>query len=990
MWSKQHLGVFCVVVCALLVRSSNLRAEPETPGKAEFFERFVRAILIEECVDCHGPDEQESNLRLDTAEGLFRGGDSGSVVVPGDASNSRLIQLVRGTSDKQMPPDTRLEADVVAKLEKWVDDGAIWPGYEVTGTVSETETVRPAEFTDEDRSFWSFQPIADIKPPQVDQDEWVGTPVDQFVATGLLRHNIEPGPRASREVLIRRVTYDLTGLPPSPQEIDDFVNDPSINAYETLVDRLLRSPRYGERWGKHWLDVVRYAESAAHDGNNAYLHAWRYRDYVIRSLNEDKPFDQFVIEQLAGDLLEKTGDVQTDFDRMVATGFLQVGPKPVVMRDKRQMLLDIADEQLHTTGVAFLGLTIGCARCHDHKFDPIPTADYYSLAGIFTSTHIMADDAPDSKWLEFEVPAPSGQPAKVMAVKDFPEPANLQIHRRGNYRTLGPEVPRRFLQILTSRRQPPVIAHGSGRLELANWVVTDARFLTARVIVNRLWQNHFGKGIVATSGNFGYQGERPTHPLLLDWLSRKLIDNDWSLKSIHRLILLSSTYQQVYRVEKHAASVDPENRLLWRTRRRRLDAEQFRDSVLAVSNQIDLRMGGTKFVEGYGPVDAKRELFTVDIPDPDEFAAFQFPIRSVYLPVIRNVRPEPLRLFDTANSHESTSVRSETTVAPQSLFLMNSKFVRQASLALANRLLTHFKDPAASFSEFGSDEMWSSRVALAYRLLFGRQPAPTEIARARNFLIAVDAEIDPASIKPTTQPKLNSVTVGFRNRYAEAVRGSSQLIFYQQLKNFQFNGVDQRLELDNQRALNQAQEAITIEYWVKPADVRLAMVIGRDGAVERMWKSGIHPATVNGRNTNVVFHEFFPAEQGLFRMQNAVDHEAPVGEWTHVVFGLGHDKRKLYVNGKLVDQIDVLGNVPTGMQALTIGSRATDSEWFAGQIDHVAVYQAALSDAEVQSHYELLSGTHVTANDFEITKQHYVWAAYCQSLFAMNEFMYVE
>ena len=466
----------------------SVTAETDSAANADFFERFVRPVLIEKCVVCHGPEEQEANLRLDTADGLFRGGESGQVVVPGNANRSRLIELIGGTSDKQMPPDTRLEAATIGRLEQWVNAGTIWPDGAAGDTPTKIEKVELVNFTDEEKAFWSFQPLAEGVPPQGANEAKVMTSVDRFVFAQQQQFNIEPGPRASRKTLIRRITYDLTGLPPSPMEIEDFVHDSSQDAYGKLVDRLLRSPRYGERWGKHWLDVVRYAESAAHDGNNAYLHAWRYRDYVIRSFNDDKPFNQFVVEQLAGDLLPSTGDAEADFDQIVATGFLQVGPKPVVMRDKQQMLLDVADEQLHTTGVAFLGLTIGCARCHDHKFDPIPTADYYSLAGIFTSAHIMADQVADSKWLEYEVVGPRGGQVKVMAVRDLPHTANLEIHRRGNCRTLGAEAPRGFLKILPGENYLPPKTASSDRLELANWIVNDARSLTARVIVNRLWQ----------------------------------------------------------------------------------------------------------------------------------------------------------------------------------------------------------------------------------------------------------------------------------------------------------------------------------------------------------------------------------------------------------------------------------------------------------------------------------------------------------------------
>ena len=952
-------------------------------AKHEFFERFVRPVLIEKCVDCHGPDEHESGFRLDSAESLFQGGESGKAVIPGESDNSRLIQLIRGKDGKQMPPDTKLESEEISNLEKWVNDGALWPGYEnisqPSTKKSSTEEIKPAGFSEEQKSFWSIQPLAHVTPPQVNNENWVNNDIDRFVLSKLENSQIQPASLADRKTLIRRVTYDMTGLPPTPEEITAFVTDSSNNAYEQLVDRLLESPHYGERWGKYWLDIVRYAESAAHDGNNAYLHAWRYRDYVIQSFNEDKPFDQFVLEQLAGDLLPKTGDMVQDYNQIVATGFLQVGTKPVVMRDKQQMLLDIADEQLHTTGVAFLGLTIGCARCHDHKFDPIPTADYYSLAGIFTSTHIMADQEADSKWLEYEIPDPNGSAVKVMAVRDLPTPRDLAIHRRGNYRTLGPVVPRRFLQIFSGDQQDLIADGRSGRLQFANWIVNDAKSLTARVIANRLWQHHFGQGIVATSGDFGFQGDQPSHPLLLDWLSQTLIDNQWSLKSLHRLILLSSTYRQSQEMNPAAAKVDPENRLLWRTIRRRLDAEQFRDAVLAISGQIDLTMGGSEFDEGYGAVDANRELFTVDIPDPEQFRPFILPVRTVYLPVIRNVSPEILRLFDVANSHESTAQRSETTVAPQALFLLNSSFVHTASLAFANRLITEV--------DAGPDAL-AARVRLAFQLAFSRDATSRELDSARGFLASVEKDLDPSVLTAEQHEPLEDMKADLVDRYVRLINEEKHLRIYQRFHNLEFNGTNQRIDV-HAKQINDIRNAISIEYWIKPQRVGLGSVVGRDGLTDRYWKSGVFEASIDGRQTNAVFHEFFPANQGGFRTQNVSEFEAPVGKWTHVVFGMKPDQRQLFVNGKLVDQVAVSGEVPVGPQPISIGGRADNSEWYQGSIDHVAIYDVLLPEATVAKHYRALAGK-LDHLKIAKTKEQYIWAAYCQALFAMNEFIYVE
>jgi hypothetical protein len=644
-----------------------------------------------------------------------------------------------------MPPDDRLTPEEIADLERWVLAGAVWPNYQQApkSNAAEAGDSLEAHFGSEEKSYWAFQPVVEPSVPEVQNTQWPSGELDRFILAKLEDAGLSPAPAADKLTLLRRATFDLTGLPPAPEDISQFVADDSPDAFAKVLDRLLASPRYGERWGQHWLDVVRFAESAGHDGNNAYLHAWRYRDYVIKAMNEDKPYDQFIIEQLAGDLLPKTGNRAKDFDQLAATGFLQVGPKPVVMRDKQQMALDIADEQLSATGIAFMALTIGCARCHDHKFDPIPTADYYSLAGIFMSTAVMADEAPDSKWLEFDAPDLKGQAVKVMAVRDRDDPRNMRIHRRGSYHSLGPEAPRRFLQILAGAHQKPIDDHASGRMELARWIASPDHPLTARVMVNRLWQHHFGRGLVATSGNFGRLGSMPTHPKLLDWLACRFVERGWSLKAMHRLIMLSSAYQQASTASPAGLAHDPEDLLLSRMPRRRLSAEEIRDALLAAAGQLDATMGGSLFTEGYTPVDASRELYTIDISGKETYAPFEHPRRSVYLPVLRNSRPEALKLFDVANEHEPTSVRGETTVAPQALYLLNSPFVRSMAGFLAAQIL---RGTAAAATTH--DERLKLALDDAYRLALGRKPTSDEIARTSAFIDEYIALLEAQEAQP--------------------------------------------------------------------------------------------------------------------------------------------------------------------------------------------------------------------------------------------------
>ena len=719
---------------ALAEPSGTSSAQSQSPARTaespqfDHFERRVRPIFAAHCVECHGPDVQEADLRFDVPWHDVPGGRE--IVAPGRPEESRLLRLIEGVDGQQMPPDSRLTNQQIVDITVWIEEGAQWPAYEsdLPGEQPEQATTESeTHFTSEQRAFWSFQPVAVGPIPEPEDRTWALHELDRFILAKLEAAGLRPRPPADKRTLLRRATYDLTGLPPTPDEMAEFLADDSAKAFAVALERLLGSPRYGERWGQHWLDVIRFAESAGHDGNNAYLNAWQYRDYVIRSFNSDKPFDRFVVEQLAGDLLPCTADAAQNFDQRVATGFLQVGPKPVVMRDKRQMLLDIADEQLHTTGIALLGLTIGCARCHDHKFDPIPTSDYYALAGIFTSTEVMADEAPDSKWIEDTWQDSSGAAQKIMVVRDRTTPQNLRIHRRGSYHTLGPEVPRRFLQIISDQSAHLPSDRSSGRLELAHWIADARNPLTARVIVNRIWQHHFGRGLVSTSGNFGRLGATPTHPELLDWLATQFVARGWSVKAMHRLIMSSRTYQQATGWDEQGLAVDAENELLWSFRRRRLSAEEIRDSLLAVAGRLDLDMGGSLFSEGYTPVDEARELFTVDISGQQAYRPFEHPRRSIYLPLIRNSRPEALRLFDAANEHEPDPVRGETTVAPQALFMMNSRFVREMAGGLAARVSREVLQNAADAE---GDEAFVQR---AYEMALSRPPTATERERALSF-----------------------------------------------------------------------------------------------------------------------------------------------------------------------------------------------------------------------------------------------------------------
>ncbi|MBM84135.1 MAG: hypothetical protein CMJ78_26575 [Planctomycetaceae bacterium] len=1051
----------------------------------DFFERKVRPLLVEKCGDCHGADDPDGKLTLISVAGILKGGKSGGLLVPGKPEQSRLIQAVRYTSKPKMPPDEKLPPDEVAILEKWVRDGAALPGNIRLARANKSGDF---QISDEDRRWWSFQPIGRFDPPAIENKGRVRTPIDRFVLRKLEEHELTLSADADRRTLIRRVTFDLTGLPPTPDEVHAFVNDSHPAAYERLVDRLLASPSYGIRWGRHWLDLARYADTNGGGFDYVYPNAWRYRDYVVNAFNAGMPYDQFLIEQLAGDLLPVVDDAEQHAARLTATGLLTLAPKGLGMQDKEQMILDVVDDQIDLLGRSLIGLTLSCARCHDHKFDPISTEDYYALAGIFRSTSSLSNtDKNPSYWPESPLELPSvtvarkkyqarktanqkaiaeekkkanavliaaaknresdyieaakkiraavsqqtaighwafdekygdkvvastgldgalsnannakgpkpkrvegrlggalrfdgqreivevsaegmnfgkstdftlslwlraakgyspktadtilqvnypaalwfvalrpgsyngfylrhydgkravdikpnsnrlptltdnhwhhvlftsdrsgqgtiyldgkvagtvpiatissaaefdnakkftigasnnqfrgelddvaiwsrvlsqveiqrifnqqqnvtqieapfrdkaagftyqdavkqglvpsilrgfvdltakasGDPlAKLIAGKKtspyvvdskteqfysdevkqrlrelaataqqieqtrVPDPvlamiardqnkvADLRVHIAGDRKNLGNVVSRGFPQIVGDVANLPVKlsrgnAQKSGRLELARWLTSPDHPLTARVFVNHRWKWHFGHGLVQTPDNFGRLGEKPSHPELLDWLARRLVENGWSVKDLHRQLLLSSTYRQCSVVaDSRASHVDSGNRLLWRMNRRRLEGEALRDAMLSVSGQLDLQMAGT--VNTW-----RAKMFSVDDGNR-ETANYDTRRRSVYLPVVRGAAlHEMLQLFDFGDPNSISAHRDTTTVAPQALFMLNSPFVIEQAQHLATRLLRH------------DDIDVESRICLAYQITLSRLPTDVEKDRAAQFI----------------------------------------------------------------------------------------------------------------------------------------------------------------------------------------------------------------------------------------------------------------
>lgn len=1083
--SRQPLAIMALGI--LLAGAQDLAAEDAAVNSeaARFFETRIRPVLVARCYECHGPDsKQEGNLRLDSRAALLKGGDIGPAIKPGDPKGSLLVGAINHGDVVQMPPKTKLPQQEIADLTAWVGQGALWPGEVPPASVP--EQARPAEksastISHEARDFWAYKPPLEPSVPTVADKAWPRSPIDFFLLSSLEARGLKPASPADKRALIRRATFDLHGLPPTPGEVEAFLSDTSSEAFAKLIDRLLASPRYGERWGRRWLDIARYADSNGMDENMAMAEAWRYRDYVIGAFNKDMPYDEFVQQQLAGDLLAPADDA-ANFERLVATGFLVLGPKMLAEDDPVKMEMDIVDEQIDTIGRAFMGLTLGCARCHDHKFDPIPTADYYSLAGIFKSTKTMenyrvvamwserplatsqelarlsshdaeiarvaaelkaATDAANEKLqgqarskladyllaagsrerqkatlaalaaefesaqassealvieaekydhgnvvrdfatygqgigviynagplpnvaeYEFALPAagtyrialryaaaeargvrlildgrqlksdaagdvtgswtPDGQrwsmeavaplasgrhalrlerdgpfphldkvallPARfakdpatgdwhivgqsvdhrglnpeilagwtdyLARVKDNPnsvfalwqawqqadpsvspsavdetssvaaallrsprprslvelaaryaelfseaesagkvqhkastkknaslndpaleafrqvlvdphgpfvapkgieasyspetrtalanlkqersrlekarpdvqrtlavadrEPQNLRVHVRGSHLTLGDEVPRRFPLVLAGDDQPPIAEKSSGRLELARWLTRGDHPLTSRVMVNRIWQGHFGEGLVRSSDNFGQLGERPDNQPLLDWLARRFVEGGWSIKAMHRLMMLSNAYQMSTSYDEHAAAADPENRLLWRMNRRRLEAEEVRDAILAASGQLDGRMGGTLLAN-------KNHTYVTSTASTNN-VNYENQRRSIYLPVVRSAVYDVFSAFDFADPSTMNGRRPSTTVPPQALFMMNSPLILRHSRAMAEGLL-------------GDDSLdEGGRVNFAYQLAYSRLPNTMETSRALQFVSGYETDL---------------------------------------------------------------------------------------------------------------------------------------------------------------------------------------------------------------------------------------------------------
>lgn len=755
-----------------------------------FFESKIRPVLVKHCYECHSEESGKSkgDLLLDTRQGIRAGGETGPSVVPGDPAKSMLLTAIKHADpDLEMPPKKpKLSDAIIADIEAWIKMGAPDPRESAPKI-----TQRPPVDLESGRKFWSYQKPVVAKLPATKRSDWALLDLDAFVLAKLEEHSLTPSPDAEAVTFLRRLYFDLIGLPPTPEQVAAF----SMAKLEATVDELLASPRFGERWGRHWLDVVRFAESNGREANLTFPHAWRYRDYVIDAVNADVPFDRFITEQIAGDLLPAKNETERA-RLLIATGFLAIGAKGLGEFNKEQFAADVADEQLDTATRAVMASSVACARCHDHKTEPFRMEDYYALAGVFKSTKTYYGN-----WIDSEnnnegdlirlpelpgqlIPNKSLTPQRVQQLKaelakidseekeekeaaekakaegrelkvDFTmalqkaigrywrrggidgelervdeqgralplcmgvQDANIHdsaIYERGEIAHPGKTVPRGFPPVIEIKGIDTPSAKQSGRLEFAQWLTHRDHPLTARVMANRVWRHLLGTGLVRTADNFGFSGERPSHPELLDHLALKFVDGGWSVKKLVREVVLSRSYRQASTYRADCFEKDPDNRLLWRANKRRLDAEVIRDAMLAVSGLLDTSRRPGSLVAEMDSASVSLIGFNPKIP-ADLDGSHR---RSVYLPVLRDHLPDVLEHFDFATPTLVTGDRDVTNVPLQALYLMNGAFVQEQASALAQRVMKEKTSEA-------------ERIGLSFALCFNRLPDHKENALAASF-----------------------------------------------------------------------------------------------------------------------------------------------------------------------------------------------------------------------------------------------------------------
>ncbi len=1009
--------VVCILVVLSLVAQVAVAVEPESskldPAALDFFEKKIRPVLIETCYQCHSAQAKKSGklkggLLLDTRQGSLTGGDSGPLVVPRKLDESLLIEAIRyGDDSYQMPPSGKLPDKVIADFEKWIAMGAPDPRDAPSAATPRKEIDWKLA-----RQHWSLQQPTQSPAPDVKQVEWIRKPADAFILAKIEAAGLAPAAFADRQTLIRRACFDLTGLPPTIEQLDRFLNDESSDAFARLIDRLLASSHYGERWARHWLDVARYSEDNTNMGphNGPYPHAWRYRDWVVQALNNDVPYDQFIVRQLATDFLTETGPedhAALGFQGLAPSYHKEVALAKLVLENR---YADEWEDRVDAIGRGLLGLTLACARCHDHKYDPVTVEDYYSLASIFAScrqttrpviseaeiaktqpardrvqkleTQIAEwdkqikelpkeiaklekklkehaagtaagakpagakpagakpaaasktkDAAPGSfepekaklriaevkqliaqakqdtatakqditklkKTPGFEIPVANSLTEEQVRVEEinkdrmkivyFPnKPRDLQVFIRGDAGKLGAQVHRGFLRVLSPGKNEPY-TNGSGRLELARAIASRDNPLTARVFVNRVWMHHFGVGLVDSPSNFGMSGSTPTHPKLLDDLAVRFMEHGWSMKWLHREIMLSSTYRQSSSPvdADRSKSVDPGNRLLSHFNRHRLNAEAFRDSVLAVSGQLDRKAGGP----------------SGDVDTPN------FKRRTIYAAISRHKLSDTLQTFDFPDPAIHCAKRSDTTTPLQQLFVLNSPFMRQQAIALANRV------------NASSSQSLTDRIHFAHRLLFGRNASAAELAIARAFLPA-------DSIKPTSTVLLSKVDAAAPTFSGKRVRA--------ELNEF---GDDYSVEMWIRNTLPHTSRPVTGYFFSRGAELP---------ATDHGDHFGIS-GTSGGKPGRLFFYN-----GSANRTSIAGAEILEVNRWYHVAMVRKGASVTLYLNGSSKGGASGVAKLgyKSGVGLVFVGGRRDNFANFQGQLQEAAVFNRALSNEQVARHY---------------------------------------
>ncbi|MCH2131097.1 MAG: DUF1553 domain-containing protein [Pirellulaceae bacterium] len=803
-----------MVVTGLIAGTATLVSAGDSG--TDHFEAKVRPVLVEHCSKCHGAEQDTNGLRLDSRQAMLSGGDRGPAIVPGAPQESLLVQAIHyQNKDLQMPPHEQLPEHVIADIVAWIQQGAVWPQLTASADQSESSKGR----------HWAFQPVESVSPP-VDTSEWSEHPIDQFIIAKIRQEGLVPGQVADKRTLVRRIYLDLIGLAPTPAQTDAFLHDTSPDALDKLISRLLASPHYGERWGRHWMDVIRYSDTSGDSSDCPVPEMFRFRDYVIDAINEDKSYDRFLHEQLAGDQLADQNPHLPRAEPVIATGFIALA-KRFGTRPYQYRHLEIED-MIDCMGRALVGLTMRCARCHDHKFDPMTNEDYYALYGIFDSSlysfsgseatkvrqNLVSLLYPQKEFLQrrgeydkkhaelnrnirnieqedplakqvtelnakiddlnkkVEELKKSAQDTTQLAEQLQPltaerdeintqlqqklkEPRNrlaqfqqenrplvnmvafaategeakdAQVHLQGDHKNLGEVVQRDIPRFLSGGTSLEIPEGTSGRLQFAQWLTDRNNPLTARVMINRIWHYHFGKGIVGTPSDFGLRGEPPTHPELLDWLAGQFVDQGWSIKAMHRLLMRSKAYRLTSRHVAENAEVDPDNKLYWRYDRRRLDAETIRDCMLAASGNL---RHDRPTAHPFPPQHQWR--FTQHAPFK---AVYQSRHRSVYLMTQRVQRHPFLGIFDGADTNVSTDKRTQSIIPQQALYLMNNPFVREQARGFAQRLIT-------------ASESTEQRIEQAHRVAWGRSAHEPEIEKGRRYIETYKKQLEADGAKPT-------------------------------------------------------------------------------------------------------------------------------------------------------------------------------------------------------------------------------------------------